>query len=420
MIIVKKSKSIQFFCILFALLLGLSACIHSASEPIAQDQPELTDDPNAEQPSLPQDITEENNPPEIDEQAPNEMLPEVNASTEPVSSENKGGISSIFVSETTQYWNKLKAVASAAQSYYDSKGAEKELISRTGKMYCNTSGEYISVSSLIQLGYLDSSYSSFSCDITLLKSSDVATLSGVSVSASGFRVYTATRQPNGNKYMISDASGKVGTVEESDFKILLTRYNQNHGTVGRLSPSSTEYSRIVSFLSMYEGKFTDYYIREIKKDNKYAVVTFSPATNVSNLKQYIMVNDNGFWEVVYTDIQKDYYRVQTINQVLPDFNMNLLTNYNLATWKNQVVADQRSAIALLINYGLVDYVENIAYQCGTADYCYFIDIYGNRFITYKDPANGNYFARAVSSDSEAQNYLINLTGVDYGFLLLDE
>ncbi len=416
---INRKYLIAFLCVISMMLL-FSSCISNSND-TPSNQPEQNtpaDTPVDE--NIP---SSEETGPETEETTqdltdPNEVeLPTVDTPpSNSTNTNNSGG--GIFVSETTKYWNQLTAVAQAAQTYYNAKGGEKELISHTGRMYSNVTKTNVTISELISLGYLDKSYNSFSCDITLLLCKDVANLDGASTPSGSFKVFTAARQPNGDKYMLASADEKVGFVSEQEYKILLTSYSQNHGTIGRLSPSSEEYDRIVSFLSMYEGNFTNYYIREISKDNKYAIITFSSATNATNVKQHILVNDNGFWEIAYANVEKDYYRVQAINQVLPDFNPALLTSYNLASWKNLLVADQRMAIALLINNGLVPYVEDIVYYCGTADTCYFISVTGERFVTYK--SNGNYFAKRVSSDTDAKRFLLNATGVDYGFLILDE
>jgi aspartate-semialdehyde dehydrogenase len=84
-----------------------------------------------------------------------------------------------------------------------------------------------------------------------------------------------------------------------------------------LSSASAEYGRILNYIGLYEGRFEDLFVREIRKDNKHAVVTFSSASNTANIRQYVLENDNGFWEVVYPNVQLDIYPINAINKLSP-------------------------------------------------------------------------------------------------------
>ena len=55
--------------------------------------------------------------------------------------------------------------------------------------------------------------------------------------------------------------------------------------MGRLSSASAEYGRILNYIGLYEGRFEDLAVREIRKDNKYACVVFSGRSNTANIKQ---------------------------------------------------------------------------------------------------------------------------------------
>lgn len=153
-----------------------------------------------------------------------------------------------------------------------------------------------------------------------------------------FGVFAAVKQ-NG-KYLLASPSGKAGQIVQSDYQSLLAKYNQSHGNIGRLSSATAEYGRILNYICLYEGRFADYYVREIRKDNKYAVVVFSTTGNTANIKEYVLKNDNGFWEVVYPNVQMDAYPITAINRLIPDFNVEVLPKYNLAAWRGLVKAEQ--------------------------------------------------------------------------------
>lgn len=174
----------------------------------------------------------------------------------------------------------------------------------------------------------------------------------------------------------------------------------------------------MNYICLYEGRFADYYVREIRKDNKYAVVVFSTTGNTANIKEYVLKNDNGFWEVVYPNVQMDAYPITAINRLIPDFNVEVLPKYNLAAWRGLVKAEQGGAVAAMFGKYYITSKTQIQYQCATANCAYFRLTDGSRYVAY---SNGDYWTAApVSSDIAARNYFMERTGGDYSFIILDD
>ena len=321
-------------------------------------------------------------------------------------------------SETSKQYETLTAVAAAAQQDYKINGPKRGWMSKNGKLYGYYDGCYITPAMLVKEGYLQSGLDTTGYEILLIEGSDLAQYSGASVpsGSNSLCVFAAVKQ-NG-KYLLASANGKAGQISQEDYTALLAKYNQSHGTVGRLSSASAEYGRILNYICLYEGRFEDFYVREIRKDNKYAVVVFSGTSNTANIKQYILKNDNGFWEVVYPNLQMDAYPIHAVNKLIPDFNVELLPKYNLAAWRNYVKAEQGGAVAAMFSNYFITSKSQISYQCATANCAYFRLTDGSRYVAYM---NGEYWTAApVSSDIAAKNYFMERTGVDYSFIILDD
>ena len=321
-------------------------------------------------------------------------------------------------SETSKHYENLTAVAAAAQQDYKLNGAKRGWMSKNGKLYGYYDGCYITPAMLVKEGYLQNGLDTTGYEILLIEGSDLAKYDGASVpsGSNSFCVFAAVRQSG--KYLLASANGKAGQISQAEYTSLLANYNQSHGTAGRLSSASAEYGRILNYICLYEGRFEDFYVREIRKDNKYAVVVFSNIANTANIKQYILKNDNGFWEVVYPNVQMDAYPIHAINKLVPDFNVGLLPNYNLAAWRNYVKAEQGGAVAAMFSNYYITSKSQIKYQCATANCAYFRLTDGSRYVAY---SNGEYWTAApVSSDIAAKNYFMERTGVDYSFIILDD
>ena len=322
-------------------------------------------------------------------------------------------------SENTMQLNNLKSVASAGQSAYNDLGTKLGWICKNGKLYAYYTGQTVTTDTLVSSGYLESGLSADDYEILLVDGRDLAEYEGAEVPAESMNlcVFAASKQSDGT-YLLASAAGRAGQISSVSYNRLLARYNQNHGTMGRLSSASAEYGRILNFVGLYEGSLEDYFVREIRKDNKYAVVTFSSKKNTADVKQHVLRNDNNFWEVVYTNLQNVYYPVTSINRALPDFNPSLLPDYNLAVWKSYIVRRDQSLVNTMISKRLITDESQIYYQCGTDQYFYMVLTNGSRYVAYK--IDGVWQITHVNSDYEANNFISARTGQDYGFILLDD
>ena len=402
-----KNKNWRFLC----LLLGLCVCVTSCN---------FGGTSQAEPPAV-QDGAGEINKPATEIIVPggkDEKQEEDEEKTEDKKDDKKPQSKPFWQSETSMHYENLTAVAQGAQQDYRINGAKRGWMSKNGKLYGYYDGCYISPAMLVKEGYLKGGLDTAGYEILLIRGSDLSKYDGANVpsSSKGLSVFAAVKQ--NNKYLLASAEGKAGQISQSDYTALLAKYNQSHGSVGRLSSASAEYGRILNYIGLYEGRFEDLFVREIRKDNKHAVVTFSPASNTANIKQYVLENDNGFWEVVYPNVQLDVYPINAINKLVPDFNVGLLPNYNLAAWRGMIYAEQGGAHAAMFSNGYISSKSQIRYQCGTSNLSYLVLTDGSRYVAY---LNGNYWTAApVSSDMEAKKYFMERTGVDYSFIILDD
>ena len=106
----------------------------------------------------------------------------------------------------------------------------------------------------------------------------------------------------------------------------------NHGTIRRLTPSNSEYDRILSCIRMYESKYEQYFVRSMSVDDKYAFVVLSARANSATIREYILRYDNGIWEVVMDDLESEGRLPVTVNKTLPDFNMDMLPSYSIKAY----------------------------------------------------------------------------------------
>lgn len=426
-----NNKKFRYVCLLTGICVFLaSGCNFGSQEEVpetdspAQDtqqntEPEITEEQVTAEENIPIGAPEES---EVGFVAPSihteDESPKTHVSN-PSKREPVADTKPFWQSENTMQLNNLKSVASAGQSAYNDLGTKLGWICKNGKLYAYYTGQTVTTDTLVSNGYLESGLSASDYEILLVDGRDLAEYEGaeVPVESMNLCVFAASKQSDGT-YLLASAAGRAGQISSVSYNRLLARYNQNHGTMGRLSSASAEYGRILNFVGLYEGSLEDYFVREIRKDNKYAVVTFSSKKNTADVKQHVLRNDNNFWEVVYTNLQNVYYPVTSINRALPDFNPSLLPDYNLAVWKSYIVRRDQALVNTMISKKLITDESQIYYQCGTDQYFYMVLTNGSRYVAYK--IDGVWQVTHVNSDYEANNFISARTGQDYGFILLDD
>lgn len=426
-----SNKKFRSVCLLTGICAFLvSGCNFGSQEETPEADPPVQDtQQNIETETPDEEVTAEENIPigASEESEVGIIAPSIHTEDEspktPVSSSSKrepvADTKPFWQSENTMQLNNLKSVASAGQSAYNDLGTKLGWICKNGKLYAYYTGQTVTTDTLVSNGYLESGLSADDYEILLVDGRDLAEYEGAEVPAESMNlcVFAASKQSDGT-YLLASAAGRAGQISSVSYNRLLARYNQNHGTMGRLSSASAEYGRILNFVGLYEGSLEDYFVREIRKDNKYAVVTFSSKKNTADVKQHVLRNDNNFWEVVYTNLQNVYYPVTSINRALPDFNPSLLPDYNLAVWKSYIVRRDQSLVNTMISKRLITDESQIYYQCGTDQYFYMVLTNGSRYVAYK--IDGVWQITHVNSDYEANNFISARTGQDYGFILLDD
>ncbi len=317
----------------------------------------------------------------------------------------------------SQYWAKLKTAAEIASSFYQNNGTRFTLLSKEGKLYNNSTDSYVTTNYLMNHGFLEEDFSDFPCDILLIKGSDIDEVE-VPSSSLNVGIFTAIRQPSGNKVMISSAKEKIGIISEENYQRLLKKYNVSYGAVKKLSPNMEEYERILNFIRVYEGNYDNYYVRDIRMDKKYAVVTFSTKNTTSNVKQYVLVNEDGFWEVAISNLDTQSNLDYAVNSVLPDFNLSLLPPYNISFYKNDMLADFSEILKSMIFYELIEQQTQVEYICATTNYCYIVLYGGEKYLGKKQ--NENWDIKKVKSSSDAINSMELDNKNAPTFIVLDE
>lgn len=319
----------------------------------------------------------------------------------------------------SSYWSKLEATAKSGQSYYSEYYTKTRLITKNGYLYNYAASTQITTDYLVSEGRLSSSSTSSNISVMLMYGKNISTYGGSSVYITStdreFTVFAFMKHPNENKYIFTSANGSYGTMSESAYNSLMAAYSMNHGTVRRLTPSNSEYDRILSCIKMYESKYEQYFVRSITVDDKYAFVVLSGRSNAATIREYILRYDNGIWEVVMDDLESEGRLPVTVNKTLPDFNMTMLPSYSIKDFT--MLTDYTAVMEALTKAGLYEKDDTFYYFCGTDKFCYMITDSGKRFLCHYN--NGTWNCYKVLDYYDALSRLQSFTSNPPTFILLD-
>jgi len=364
----------------------------TSDKPVVEDNTDKPDDDtnstdegsNSDSQGEPSNIVEET-PDKNGETGTNITVP----STEPSKPASTSPQSPSKDASLSIYWTKLDGCAKAGQNYYSEYYTKTRVITKNGYLYNYAASTQITTDYLVNDGMLDSKYSSSDISLMLVYGSDVANNGGnnvhiIDTDKNELTVFAFMKHPSENKYILSSANGSYGTISSGSYSSIMSMYSMDKGTVQRLTPSNSEYDRILSCIRMYESKYEQYFVRSITIDDKYAFVVLSGRANAATIKEYILEYDNGIWEVEMDDLELESRLPVVVNKKLPDFNTNLLPKYSLRDYKGSMLSDYTDVMDALTKAGYYAKDDTFYYFCGTTDYCYMITDNGKRFLCRKN------------------------------------
>lgn len=318
----------------------------------------------------------------------------------------------------SEYWSEICDIAYFANNYYNANYSKTRLVTKNGRLYNKASEQYIDINYLIEKG-LDSKYADFSGEILLLNPNDLREFENVSVknSQNNLTVFVTINVQSDDKYLIASSKNSKGVMTSDEYNKLLYKYYQNHGTPLDVNPYSEKYQDILGFIKLYDGAYKDYFVRSMKVDDKYACVVLSPTSNVNDVRQYILINEDNFWEVVLNNLHKVSRVPVYVNERIPDLNFDLLPKYEINDY-NLSTYDPNDAYYALVKNGYIQGITDIVYICGAGKYYYAIDYKKNRYLLKYE--NGYWNIHKPKSYKEAYEIMIADDRFAPTFILLNE
>lgn len=320
--------------------------------------------------------------------------------------------------ENSKYFELIDGIVDFADEFYRDNYSKTRLVTKNGRLYNKASENYIDINYLIGKG-LGEEYKDVPCDILLIKPSDLKDYKNMSIknTNSKLSIFISMKVPSEDKYILASSSDGKGILTSDEYGKLMYKYSQNHGTPLDVNPYSEKYQDILGFIKLYDGAYTDYFVRGMKTDNKYAFVTLSPTYNTNALKQYVLVNKNNFWEVMLSDVHTASRVPVYVNEQIPDLNLDLLPRYEISDY-NLASYDSNDIYYTLLKNGYISGMEDITYIAGAGKYYYAKDYNGNIYLL--NYSGGVWHIRKPKNYKEAYDMMMSEDRFAPTFILLYE
>ncbi len=316
-------------------------------------------------------------------------------------------------------WEIVDNVAKAGQEFYNDFFSNSKIITKNGFLFSYSNNREIDVKYLVERDYISNKYLTSECKLLLVLSDDVKAFDNVSVNGKekGLTIFAVVKTHDNNGYVIASSSSVGGVITDAQYESLISKYSQNHGNILRAYPNSNEYTRIISFINMYEGKFDTYFVRNITLDNKYAMVVLSPQNDSGALKQYILKKSGEIWEVVFAGLEKEPRPIVAVNKAIPDFNTEILPAWSIYDYKDTINKYKNDVLILMSQIGIISGSADIDYICGATNYYYIVLKNQIKYIAHYNGRTWDYVN--VLSNYDAEKELLGYGNVVPMFIILD-
>lgn len=262
-------------------------------------------------------------------------------------------------------------IARASEIYNSLNAKTREFISKNGYLFDYTEKSYISVADYFSINeagikpLLKPEYTDFKVLLLYLNLSHLKVFPQLKIiqteeTEDELQIFAACETKEG--FVISSAQSPGGIITREDLKGVLDKYKTDNGKTIRYLSNSPEYISILNAIKSFAKTDTEYDVRYLSADNKYAVVVVSPKGKAAQLNGYVLVKNNSSWSVNVSNFETMGHYVVRINEHLPALNTDLAPKYDLYMELKYIKTDLDPKSILKEDYG------ELTFSCGSRNF----------------------------------------------------
>ncbi len=319
-----------------------------------------------------------------------------------------------FGKKLDEVWEMVRNVANASKVYYDEYSKTKIFVTQNGYFYDVLAQSYVQtsdLSNLAEITHIDKKYENESVLLLFLKPSDLANFEQLELETTEsdkLQLFAAYETREG--YALATAEKDVGILTREKLYYVLEKYNNNNGEIIRLDKESWHTKEIENAISIYLRNEELLDVRYLAKNNKYAFAVVSQKGAPQQIKQFVVLDEDGKWTVALSDFEtlKEYKEIITENFV--DFPITMLPPYNMFYDAKLIKSDFSEVIATMIEDGIIGEEGSApSFITGTDKFAYIEFPEDKKFIGYFMQDIKLWNIVPVSNYVEAEKILVDKT-----------
>lgn len=283
-----------------------------------------------------------------------------------------------------EVWEMLDTIIVYINDYYDYYGETVEFISKNGYLFDVPARDYVFVEDLAGLLEFDNKYINESVLFLYLRPDDLNGYGDLRVSESNaLKIFAAYETKEGFAISAKDEPG--GIISIADLGKVLDKYSWEHGNITNFSIDSDKFEQIIKAIKSFEENSEDselsYDIRHMLADNKYVDIIVSPVGNSERMGHYVLEFNGDIFEVKVHGIENQLNYKKFVNVTIPDFNTNLMPNYNLNVVTKHLQSNFENITEMMRVNKLIEEKDfPVNFQSGTNDFIFLAFSSGRHFV----------------------------------------
>jgi len=280
----------------------------------------------------------------------------------------------------TDVWRVLDEVSGFINEHYDYFSETVLFLSKNGYLFDFPAWNYVFIEEISDLTNIDEEYLVEGIMFFYLRPADLARFRNISVSErNSLMIFTGLEVREG--FAITGRGEQGGTISREDLQTILNEYSWSHGEIRKIDNQTEIFESVIRTLSEYTGNQSGFDIRYLYRDERFICVVASPVDEPLSIGMFVLEYLEGAVYMRFSHLETLNEHRRALNNALPNFNQNLLPDYDLRQESRYLVDDFDEIIYDMLYAELIS--ENdlpLRFASGTHEYVYFEFDSGAKYI----------------------------------------
>ena len=280
-----------------------------------------------------------------------------------------------------EVWVMLKSASSAVNKYFNRFIDVVAFVSKNGYLYDSPAKSYVMAKDLLDLTDFPYEYKDESIIFLYIKPADLDIYLESDVSdKEALEIFVAYETKDG--FALISESGILDIILREDLKTVLESYKWDNGEIRKVLYD--DFENVLKVIAEYEQYSGNYDVRYMYRDNKYVSVVLSKEGSHKSLEQHVLEYFNETLKMRVSDIQNANNPKVFVNSAIPDFDLELLPDYNINEFAKYIFEGfSEEMTKSMISRGMISESDlPVTFETGAMDFVYIELASGKNYLGF--------------------------------------